>query len=162
MALKRWTLFIVVFLISLTIILSLLIYFQAKAPFKEANEVAETYVIKHNLLAKVEDAYVYNSTDSFRTVIGTTAKGEKKAFFIPEKKTDEAIMNVNLKDGISKEKAIELALKDEKDSKLLHAKLGVEEVGPVWEISYVNEKDNLGYVYILFDNGDWWKRISNL
>ncbi|TQR15358.1 DUF5590 domain-containing protein [Psychrobacillus soli] len=162
MVLKRWLLFIVIFAISLTVILSLLIYFQAKIPFKEANENAEAYVTKNNLLSQVDDSYVYNSTSTFYTVIGKTAKGEEKAFFIPDKKTDDAIMEVKLQDGISKEKAIELAMANEKNSKLLHAKLGVEEIGPVWEVTYVNEKDNLNYVYLLFDNGDWWKRISNL
>ncbi|GGA25898.1 cell wall elongation regulator TseB-like domain-containing protein [Psychrobacillus lasiicapitis] len=162
MVLKRWLLFIVVFAFSLTVILSLLIYFQAKIPFKEANENAETYVTKNHLLAQVDASYVYNSTNTFHTVIGKTAKGEEKAFFLPEKKTDDAIMEVKLRDGISKEKAIELAMSNEKNGELLHAKLGVEEVGPVWEITYVNEKNNLNYVYLLFDNGDWWKKISNL
>ncbi|WP_144511363.1 DUF5590 domain-containing protein [Bacillus sp. FJAT-22090] len=162
MALKRWLLFIVGFAISLTVILSLLIYVQAKAPFKDANNNAEEYATKNNLLAKVDDSYVYNSTTTFHTVIGTTSKGVKKAYFIPEKATKDAIMEVKLQDGISKEQAIKLALEKEKNSKLLHAKLGVEEIGPVWEITYVNEKNNLNYVYLLFDNGDWWKRISNL
>lgn len=162
MVLKRWLLFIVIFAISLTVILSLLIYFQAKTPFSEANETAEIYVTKNHLLAQVNDSYVYNSTSTFHTVIGKTAKGEEKAFFVPAKKTDDAIMEVNLKDGISKEKAIALAMSNEKNGKLLHAKLGVEEIGPVWEITYVNEKNTLNYVYLLFDNGDWWKKISNL
>lgn len=162
MTLKKWLLFIVVFAFSLTVILSLLIYFQAKAPFKDAAETAELYVTKNNLLAQVEDSYVYNSSTTFHTIIGKTSKGEEKAFFIPEKKTDDPIMEVKLQDGISKEQAIDLAMKEETNSKLLHAKLGVEEVGPVWEITYVSEKNNLHYVYLLFDNGDWWKRISNL
>ncbi|MFJ8065110.1 DUF5590 domain-containing protein [Psychrobacillus sp. NPDC096426] len=162
MVLKRWLLFIVIFAISLTVILSLLIYFQAKKPFTEANENAEIYVTQNHLLAQVDDSYVYNSTSTFHTVIGKTAKGQEKAFFVPVKKNDDAIMEVNLKDGISKEKAIELAMSNEKNGKLLHAKLGVEEVGPVWEVTYVNEKNNLNYVYLLFDNGDWWKKISNL
>lgn len=162
MVLKRWLLFIVIFAISLTVILSLLIYFQAKTPFSEANENAESYVTKNHLLAQVDDSYVYNSTSTFHTVIGKTAKGEEKAFFVPAKKTDDALMEVNLKDGISKEKAIELAMSNEKNGELLHAKLGVEEIGPVWEITYVNEKNTLNYVYLLFDNGDWWKKISNL
>ncbi|WP_391209019.1 DUF5590 domain-containing protein [Psychrobacillus sp. L4] len=162
MALKRWILFIVTFLIGLTLILSLLIYFQAKAPFKAASDDAETYVLHNNLLSQINDSYVYNSNISYHTVIGKTAKGEVKAFFIPEKKTDDPIMEVNFKDGITKEQAKELAKKDEKISKLLHVKLGVEEVGPVWEISFINKDNKLSYVYLLFDNGDWWKRISNL
>lgn len=69
---------------------------------------------------------------------------------------------MNLEEGISEQRAVDLVMKDVKDGKLLHAKLGVEEIGPVWEITYVNAEDNLNYVYLLFDNGEWWKRISNL
>lgn len=41
-------------------------------------------------------------------------------------------------------------------------KLGYEEVGPVWEITYTNSDDKLNYVYIIFEDGQWWKRILNL
>ena len=162
MTLKKWLLFIIIFAISLTSILSLLIYFQAKAPFKNANETAESYVLKNNLLSEVDNSYMYNSVNTFHTVIGKTSEGEQKAFFVPEEKTEKVIQEINLKDGISESEAIQLALKDEQESDLLHAKLGVEEVGPVWEITYVNKDNKLNYVYILFNNGDWWKRISNL
>ncbi len=162
MALKRWVIFLSVFTLSLVAIISLLIYFQAKSPFKEANEAAESYLVKNNLIEEVEESYPYNSTASYHTVVGNTAEGETKAFFVPDKNSEETIMEINLADGISKEEAISIALADTKNSKLLHAKLGVEEVGPVWEITYVNQSDNLNYVYLLFENGDWWKRISNL
>ena len=162
MLLKRWLLFIVVFTFSLTVVLGLIIYFQAKAPFKDVSETTEAYVIENKLLAQVDESYVYNSSSSIQTVIGTDAKGEEKAIFLPEKQTEDDIVEVKMKDGISKEEAIELAMKDETDSKLLHAKLGVEEIGPVWEITYVNKTNKLNYVYLLFENGDWWKRISNL
>lgn len=162
MVLKKWAQFIVIFLFSLTAILSLLIYFQAKAPFNAANEDAKAYVLQQKLLSNIHNAYVYNSSTTYHTVIGTAANGDKKAVFVPELITKEAIREVNLKDGITREQAIQLALGDEKNSKLLNAKLGLEEVGPVWEISFINKDNNLGYVYLLFKNGDWWKRISNL
>lgn len=162
MALKRWLIFIVVFAISLTIILSLLIYKEAREPFNDNLTKAESYTLQNNLLKTIDDSYVYNNTDSYQTIIGTNKDGSKKAFFIPTKDNEEQIMEVSLEEGISEEKAVSIALEGEKGSKLLHAKLGVEEVGPVWEITFVNSKDNLNYVYLLFDNGDWWKRISNL
>ena len=162
MGVKKWLLFIVIFGLSLTIIINLLIYFQAKSPFSEATDEAESYVLENNLLAQVEKTYVYNNTSTFYTVIGSTAKGEKKAYFLPDQQSDEKIMEVNLDEGISQQQAVDLVMKDVKEGKLLHAKLGVEEIGPVWEITYVNAENNLNYVYLLFDNGEWWKRISNL
>lgn len=162
MSLKKWLLFIVIFAFSLTIIISLLIYFQAKSPFSDATDAAESYALENNLLAQVDETYVYNNTSTFYTVIGTTAKGEEKAYFLPDNQSDEKIMEVSLDEGISEQQAVDIAMKDVKDAKLLHAKLGVEKIGPVWEITYVNADDKLNYVYLLFDNGEWWKRISNL
>jgi uncharacterized protein YpmB len=67
-----------------------------------------------------------------------------------------------LQDGITREKALSV-IDDEKDvKKVLHTKLGYEEAGVVWEITYTNNADNLNYVYILFEDGQWWKRILNL
>ena len=162
MAVKRWIIFLSVFALSLTAIITLLIYFQAKQPFKEASETAESYLVQNNLIEKVVESYPYNSTNRYHTVVGITSEGEEKAFFVPSKDTEETIMEINLADGISKEDAISIAMAEVQGGKLLHAKLGVEEVGPVWEIAYVNQSDNLNYVYLLFENGDWWKRISNL
>ena len=162
MGLKKWLLFIVIFALSLTIIISLLIYSQARNPFLDATDKAQSYALENNLLAQVDKTYVYNNTSTFYTVIGSTAKGEEKAYFLPDKQSDEKIMEVSLDDGISEQQAVDLVMKDVKDGKLLHAKLGVEKIGPVWEIAYVNAEDNLNYVYLLFDNGEWWKRISNL
>jgi uncharacterized protein YpmB len=45
---------------------------------------------------------------------------------------------------------------------VLHTKLGLEDSKVVWEITFFNENDKLNYVYILFENGKWWKRILNL
>ena len=84
MVLKRWILFIVIFVFSLTIVLSLLIYFQAKGPFTDAVESAKSYAIENNLLAHVDKTYLYNNNSTVTTVVGTTAKGEEKAFFVPQ------------------------------------------------------------------------------
>ncbi len=162
MALKRWIIFLSVFTLSLAVIITLLIYFQAKSPFEEASETAESYLIQNNLIEEVVESYPYNSTTSYHTVVGITDKGEEKAFFIPKKGSEETIMEINLADGISKEDAISAVMKNAPNGKLLHAKLGVEEVGPVWEITFVTQSDTLNYIYLLFENGEWWKRISNL
>ena len=47
-------------------------------------------------------------------------------------------------------------------NKVLHVSLGMEEVGPVWEVAFKSENGKLNYVYVLFENGHWWKRILNL
>lgn len=72
------------------------------------------------------------------------------------------IQEVYLQDGITEEQALSVLNNKEEVKEILHTKLGYEEVGAVWEITYTNESDELNYVYILFEDGQWWKRILNL
>ena len=46
--------------------------------------------------------------------------------------------------------------------KILHVTLGMEEDDPVWEVAFKSENGKLNYVYVFFENGQWWKRILNL
>ena len=52
--------------------------------------------------------------------------------------------------------------KDTSAKEILHTKLGFEEPGAVWEITYISDSGKLNYVYLLFEDGNWWKRILNL
>lgn len=81
--------------------------------------------------------------------------------FVPITLDEKSIQQVYLKDGITKEQALSV-LSDQEVKEILHTKLGYEEPGAVWEITYLNDSDKLNYVYILFEDGQWWKRILNL
>lgn len=160
---KNWIKFFSIFLLVLSLSLIIIIGVKSYAPFYSADKTAEAAVLQKQQLSSITETYVYHSKDSYVTVIGTDHNGKKKAIIMPQNRnSNEKPTEVFLKDGISKKDAISEASKNGDVKKILHAKLGIEKPGVVWEISYINHNDKLNYVYILFENGRWWKRILNL
>lgn len=159
---KNWIIFGVTFLASLVIVLVVGILWFTATPFIDVQKKAEQLVLNTKLLVEVEESYVYNGKSPYVTVFGKDANGEEKALFVPVNMKEEFIQTVNMADGVTEQQALS-TLNDEAEVKeILHTKLGFESVGAVWEITYVNEQNALNYEYILFEDGQWWKRILNL
>ena len=159
---KNWIIFGVVFIVSLVLVITSFVLWKADAPFDEMEQQAEDLAITSKSLAVVSDSYVYNSNKPYVTVFGVDEYGKEKAIFVPVSMEEDLIQEVFLQDGITEEQALSV-VSDETDVKeILHVKLGYEDVGAVWEITYLNDADKLNYRYILFEDGQWWKRISNL
>ncbi|WP_332648774.1 cell wall elongation regulator TseB-like domain-containing protein [Lysinibacillus sp. 54212] len=159
---KNWLIFGVVFILSLTLVISCLVLWKAKTPFNEIEEQAEALALSSKSLAVVSSSYTYNGNKPYVTVFGVDEYGKEKAIFVPISLEEKSIQEVYLQDGITEEQALSV-LNNENDVKeILHTKLGYEEAGAVWELTYINDADKLNYVYILFEDGQWWKRILNL
>lgn len=159
---KNWLIFGVIFIASLALVITSLVLWKADAPFNDMEQQAEELAISSKALAVVSDSYIYNGNKPYITVFGVDEYGKEKAIFVPISLEEDLIQEVVLQEGITEEQALSV-ISDETDVKeILHTKLGYEEAGAVWEISYINEADKLNYVYILFEDGQWWKRILNL
>ena len=159
---KNWILFGAMFVASMVIVVTVLVLWKADAPFTDMEKQAEQLALSSNKLAEVTESYTYNGNNPYVTVIGTDDEGRKKALFVPISMDEKLIQQTYMDEGITKDKALSVLASETKVSEILHTKLGFEEAGVVWEISYLNEKDDLNYVYILFEDGQWWKRILNL
>lgn len=156
---KEWTKFIIVFLSFLAVAIVLVILFLGNKPFSEAEQAAVEKVEAEGLLDEVERAYVYSSSTQSVTVLGTDGEGRIKAAFVPEEGDIKALM---LEDQVTAQQAREIVQEDMEVEEILHTKLGLEEAGVVWEIAFLNEAGRLNYVYLLAEDGTWWKRILNL
>ena len=162
-AMKNWIKFISIFIVSLAIVISVLVIWKSDEPFDEIEEQAEELALSSKALAKVSDSYVYNGNKPYVTVFGEDEDGNEKAIFVPINLDEKAIQEVFLEDGITKGQALSVVNSEEEIKKILHTKLGYEEdIGAVWEITYKSNDDKLNYVYIIFKDGQWWKRILNL
>ena len=159
---KNWLIFGIVFIASLALAITSLVLWKAADPFNDLEQQAEELAISSEKLVVVSDSYVYNGNKPYITVFGVDENSNEKAIFVPISLEEGKILEVFLQDGITEEQAL-TAISNEKNVKeILHTKLGYEEAGAVWEITYTNEADKLNYVYILFEDGQWWKRILNL
>lgn len=159
---KNWLIFISVFTVSLSLVITILVLWRAETPFRSIEEQAEQLALDAKALAIVSESYTYNGKHSYVTVFGVDEYGDQKAVFVPTNLEEDSIQDVFLKDGVTEKEALSVFKKEGNVQKILHMKLGYEEPGAVWEVSYLNDKDKLNYVYIMFEDGEWWKRITNL
>ena len=146
----------------MALIVSVVVLFKADAPFNEKEQQAEQLALETKALAVVSESYVYNGNKPYITVFGVDEYGKEKAVFVPDNLDEKAIQQVFLQKGITEADAIELVKSEVSVTDILHAKLGYEDAGAVWEITYKSKGNKLNYVYILFEDGQWVKRIMNL
>lgn len=159
---KNWLIFGAVFILSLSLVISILVLWKADAPFNEMEQKAEQLALDTKALAVVSESYVYNGNKPYITVFGVDEYGKEKAIFVPISLEENSMQEVFLQNGITEEQALSVLSKETLVKEILHTKLGYEDAGAVWEITYINDADKLSYVYILFEDGQWWKRILNL
>jgi uncharacterized protein YpmB len=136
------------------------IFLKARSPVNDRAEAAIQRAEAEADVASTEDVSLYNGNKSYVVITGRNSEDEKIVVWVPEK--DRDIIVKKWADGISKEAAIN-KLKEENDvSEILSVKLGMESVGPVWELTYLDENEHLNYYYLLFESGEWWRKIENL
>lgn len=156
--------FIIGALVIIVAILAIVffVFWKASKPEMDMRKEAEALAYDLHRISVIEDSYAYNGNKPYITVVGLDEYGEEKAVFVPVTLDEEAIKEVYLKDGITKSEAIQILSNDANVKEILHTKLGYDEAGPVWEIVYKAKNDTLNYVYVFFEDGQWWKRILNL
>ncbi|MCA1054608.1 DUF5590 domain-containing protein [Rossellomorea aquimaris] len=157
---KKWIITLVVTAIIVTAAASVLLYQSARGPVKEQTSKASERVLDETSIKRIEDVSIYHGAKPYTVVTGRDDKNEKLVVFVPEKKEDLIVKK--WADGISKEEAVNKLKEEKQPEEILSVRLGHEKVGPVWEITYLDEQKNLNYFYLLFSNGEWWKKIENL
>ncbi|MGI2327040.1 DUF5590 domain-containing protein [Planococcus sp. YIM B11945] len=157
---KQWITFIVGFLSFLFVSLLLITIIFGNKPYSDTEKQAIKRVESEKLLEEVDRAYVYMNETTSVTIIGSDSKGKLKAVFVPAGKGEMEVLNLEGK--VTAKEARQIALEEMDVKEILHTKLGLESEGPVWEVAFVNKEDRLNYVYVMAEDGKWWKRILNL
>lgn len=159
---KNWIKFFSIFFVILAVVLTAIITIMAYYPFNKATKEAEKVVQSEQLLSNITSSYVYSSKVSYVTVFGENDKEQQAAVFVNQGDPKAEKQQIVLADGITEAEAIKTATEGLKVKTVLHAKLGIEKPGVVWEVSFKDDKDQLNYVYVLFETGQWWKKVTNL
>lgn len=159
---KNWIKFFSIFFVILAVVLTAIITIMAYYPFNKATKEAEKVVRSEQLLSNITSSYVYSSKVSYVTVFGENDDKQQAAVFVNQGDLKAEKEQIILADGITEAEAIKAATKGLKVKTILHAKLGIEKPGVVWEVSFKDDKDQLNYVYVLFETGQWWKKVTNL
>jgi uncharacterized protein YpmB len=159
---KKRIILSVVLLVVVSLAISIFVLWKAGKPANDIQKDAEQLALSSKHLAVASDTYTYNGNAAYVTVFGKDEYGKEKIVFVPDTLEEQFIQEVYAEDGLSKSEALSVVASEVEMKEVLHAKLGYEEVGAVWEIAYLNKSDKLNYVYILYKDGTWWKRILNL
>lgn len=159
---KSWIKFFAIFFVMLAVVLTVLVTIKAYAPYHSATQEAKDVVLKERLLKTVDKSYVYNSTNHYVTVIGKNDKNQSTAVVLNQDRPKAKKEVIELSKGVTEKEAIKIATEGQKVKKVLHVHLGIEKPGPVWEVAFENNRDELNYVYVVFETGQWWKKITNL
>ncbi len=157
----NWIKFIVVFLLTLTTVITVIVLYNANQPISAAKKVAIEAALASGQLTSASSAEIFNGTTSFVTVYGKGEDGVEKAVFVGGN-SEDGFPEVTMADGISADQAVENVKQELNVKTIHHVVLGMEEKGPVWEVTFKGDNGKLNYVYVFFEDGQWWKRILNL
>jgi uncharacterized protein YpmB len=156
---KKW-IFIVSFFVVVIITISVAIYLNAVQPVSAAEDKAIIIANKETDLTKVDEFNLYNGEESFYILQGQDHKGTKLIVWIPEKKGKVIVKKAS--EGISREQAVKKVLEEIGSDEVISVKLGMEKGIPLWEIHSRTKENLLNYHSIVFETGEWLKKIENL
>lgn len=151
--------------IGILILLALAFFWflhSAEKPLK-ADEKAALERISGSVDLKSHDGfYLYNGPkETYYVLTGQNKAGKDIVVWVPKKKSGEVLVKF-ASDGISEKQAREIVQKEKNPSKILNVTLGMEDNIPIWEVSYLDKNDNLGYYDMTFQDGEWLRQIENL
>ncbi|HZG72100.1 MAG TPA: DUF5590 domain-containing protein [Chondromyces sp.] len=136
-------------------------YAQAQEPYEQAEEKAIAIAKEKAAITSVSDFYIYNSRSTYYTILGENKKKQQVVVWIPKGK-EKKITIKKASDGITEKQAIQKLEAEKNPEEILSVRLGMEKIGPVWELIYLDQNNQLNYYYVLFENGEWWKKIEHI
>ena len=136
------------------------VYLNAVKPVKAAETKAINRAMEETRLVKADDFQMYHGLETYYIVKGKNRAGTSIYVWIPEKEGKIIVRKV--KDGVSKEEAINKLKEEKNPKKIISVRLGMEKNIPLWEIYYRTEGNLINYYYVDFKTGEWLKKIENL
>ena len=80
----NWIKFITVFLIALTTVIVITVFYNANKPIGSINRSCDKSSIESGQVVSVNSVQPYNGTQSFMTVFGVDEKGEEIVVFVDD------------------------------------------------------------------------------
>lgn len=154
------------FLISLLIGMLLLILgattlvTRSLSPYKQAR--AETIELAEDRadLVTADEFYWFNGDETFFTITGKNSEGTPIVVIVQQ--DGGAVQSYNQADTISEREAIIETYNREDPVKVLEARIGIYKEQPVWEVSFRQENDRIGYMILSLTSGEWIRTIKNI
>lgn len=149
-----------VIVLSAVIIGAVYLYQQSNAPYAQAKNETITFISERSDLDQPEDFYWYNGEETTFSVRGFNAEEEEKLYIV--KQNGGTITTLDVSETISEQEAIRQTREAREPKRILNAKVGLMKDTVIWEVTYKNENDRLGYYIINLRTGEWMRTIDNI
>jgi uncharacterized protein YpmB len=111
-------------------------------------------------LTNISNFYVFNKDETYYALMGENSEG-RQVYFAYQPESDYQKMGF-VDEMVNEENAYSLTLYEMPDVEVRSANLGIENDTFVWEVSFRDENDRLGYHYINATTGEWYETINDL
>ncbi len=149
-----------VLLLSAVIVGAIYVYQQSRNPYDRVEAETIAFVSERTDLNQAEDFYWYNGTETYLTVRGFNENNEEKLYIV--RQNGGSIIELAANETVSRQEAIQLTRQAREPDAILNARIGVINDIPVWEVSYRNQNERLGYYIIDLKTGEWLRTIDNI
>ncbi len=146
--------------LSVFIVGSIFIYHRANAPRARAENETITYLSERTDLDQAEHFYWYNGSETTFSIRGFNEEEVEKLYIV--RQDGGEIKTFDVADTMTEQEAIRQTREAREPKRILDAKVGLMDDTPIWEVSYRNENDRLGYYIIDLQTGEWIRTIDNI
>ena len=149
-----------VLILSVFIVGGIYIYQSANAPYAQAEQETVAFLKERTDLKDVDEFYWYNSEATIFTVKGSNESAEEKYYLV--KPDGGTVIMFDAADMVTEQEARRKTNEARSPKRILNAKIGLMEETPIWEVTYKNEHDRLGYYIIDLKTGEWIRSVDNI
>ncbi|CZQ82073.1 cell wall elongation regulator TseB-like domain-containing protein [Trichococcus ilyis] len=147
-------------ILFLMIVGSYTIFYRSQQPIMQAQKEATAIAEENANIQKVQDFYWFNGSETYFTIAGIDDNNEELYVIIKKDGGETTILNTA--EVITESEAKSITQADKSPERILEARLGMENEEPVWEVTYKNTNDTIGYYLISAISGKWLKDIENI
>ena len=132
----------------------------AQKPFNQAKDEAFTLVKKQTDIETMDQFYWYNGEETYFTVIGKNDQNDTHIAII--RQSDGKMTLLEAEGTISEKEAKAITKRDKNPSRILEARIGMNETMPIWEVSFKQDNGQIGYYILSLKTGEWIKSMENI
>ncbi|WP_035044637.1 DUF5590 domain-containing protein [Anoxybacillus flavithermus] len=137
---------------------ALLLYANAYSDAMSSQRASEQRAVQQaekEGIVQVDDVYTYRGSDVYVIVVGKNEEGEQRIAWVTEK--GKVVATRRVSEGITKQQALSF-VQPYRPKTVVSVKLGMEKGVPLWEITYIDERDRYSFYYVRFEDGAFLKR----
>ncbi len=133
---------------------------RSLTPYNQARKETIDVAQRRSDLVEADEFYWFNGEETYFTVTGTNSEGTSIVVIVQQDGGDIQIFNQE--DILTEREAILETMQRVEPKEIMEARIGVYNDQAVWEVSFRQENDTIGYNILSLTSGEWLRTIKNL